>query len=232
MARKTKPTWETEQGIFPRRLRELMDERGVTQRMLAEVIGMRPQTVSLYVTGQSVPDINCLFKLAAFFEVSADWLIGRPNCPKTINGGVAEAMACTGLSEAAVDKVSHFGDRKLKDGVVKNKTLREVLNSVLEDSRFEQALIHVSGAVQYANKKPIEEGTTARELVTAIGTVNGFGLEVLPFDEARQYHLQQAAIIFTDIVRDIQVGEDKRGIDVIAFEQGENNNGEHAVNDN
>lgn len=221
MARKTKPTWETEQGIFPRRLRELMDERGVTQRMLAEVIGMRPQTVSLYVTGQSVPDINCLFKLAAFFEVSADWLIGRPNCPKTINGGVAEAMAGTGLSEAAVEAVRRFGDIKLKDGIVKNKTLREVLNSVLEDRRFEQALIHVSGAVQYADKTPIDEGTTARELVAAIGTVNGFGFEVLQFDEARQYHLQQAAIIFTDVIRDVQVPDGRGGVDVIAFEAGE-----------
>ena len=40
---------------FPTILRELMEKTGITQKDLAEVIDVRPQTLSLYRNGQSQP---------------------------------------------------------------------------------------------------------------------------------------------------------------------------------
>ena len=68
MPRKKEPTNVTEKNIFPTRLRNLMEDQSITQKKLADAIEMRPQTVSLYTTGQSFPDVNTLKKIAEFFS--------------------------------------------------------------------------------------------------------------------------------------------------------------------
>lgn len=68
--------------VFAERLLEVMKERGVTQKQLAKEIERRPQTVSLYTTGKSWPNVLALQKLADFLEVSSDWLIGRDGAVK------------------------------------------------------------------------------------------------------------------------------------------------------
>ena len=42
--------------VFSERLSDLMKERGLKQQDLADVLGIKRQTVSLYMTGQSMPD--------------------------------------------------------------------------------------------------------------------------------------------------------------------------------
>ena len=62
---------------FEERLIALRKERNLTQEELANKIGVTPQSVSKWETGQSMPDINLLTPLADFFEVSIDYLLGR-----------------------------------------------------------------------------------------------------------------------------------------------------------
>ncbi len=111
MPRKAEPASITEKAIFPTRLRTLMKERDITQKQLADVVAMRPQTISLYVQGQSAPDINCLKKIAEYFSVSADWLLGLSDA-KSIDGDIKAACKVTGLSEAAIKIVQYFNDRE------------------------------------------------------------------------------------------------------------------------
>lgn len=125
MARKSEPSYITERGTFQTRLRELMKQQGTTQKELAKVVEMRPQTVSLYVTGQSVPDINTLKRISIFFNVSADYLLGLSDVatPATDLKGVCDY---TGLSEKSVDNIRRINYQDLDDG----------LNLVLEGSHF------------------------------------------------------------------------------------------------
>ena len=101
MPRKKEPTNVTAGDIFPTRLRKLMEEKAVTQKKLADAIEMRPQTVSLYTTGQSAPDVNTLRKMAEFFHVSADYLIGLSDVKKP-DTTIQAICEYTGLSERAV----------------------------------------------------------------------------------------------------------------------------------
>lgn len=101
MPRKKEPTHVTEKYTFPTRLRELMEENMVTQKTLADAIKMRPQTVSLYTTGQSFPDVNTLKKISEFFNVSADYLVGISNV-QGLDLNVKSMCEYTGLSEMAV----------------------------------------------------------------------------------------------------------------------------------
>ena len=62
--------------IFAKRLRELREERGLTQAELAERLGIARNSIFSYETSRRVPDIEVLAKLAEFFEVNSDYLIG------------------------------------------------------------------------------------------------------------------------------------------------------------
>jgi len=56
-----------------------MKRAGVGQDQLAEKIGLSQGTISRYVRGDTEPRLSDLRKLANFFEVSLEDLIGPPN---------------------------------------------------------------------------------------------------------------------------------------------------------
>ncbi|MCL2862406.1 MAG: helix-turn-helix transcriptional regulator [Firmicutes bacterium] len=58
------------------RLKELREERGVSQEQLAKAIGIRQQTISQYENGITQPDIQTIKKLCDFFDVTSDYLLG------------------------------------------------------------------------------------------------------------------------------------------------------------
>jgi len=55
---------------------QLRMERGLTQIDLADSIGSTQRTISHYETAAEYPPTDVLVKLAAFFKVSADELLG------------------------------------------------------------------------------------------------------------------------------------------------------------
>lgn len=63
-------------SVFSQRLKELREERGLTQGAFADKIGISRQSVTLYEREARIPDIEVLSKMAAFFGVTSDYLIG------------------------------------------------------------------------------------------------------------------------------------------------------------
>lgn len=57
---------------FAETLRYIMDKHGTTQKELADFVGVRPQTLSLYCTGETQPNCDKLLKIAEFFGVTTD----------------------------------------------------------------------------------------------------------------------------------------------------------------
>jgi transcriptional regulator with XRE-family HTH domain len=57
------------------RLRDLRRERGLTGAELAKALGITQQSISKYESGQGTPSQDKLAKLAAFFNVSTDYLL-------------------------------------------------------------------------------------------------------------------------------------------------------------
>lgn len=55
---------------------KLRREHGITQKQLADFIGVTKASVSKWETGQSVPDVLLLPRLATFFDVTIDELMG------------------------------------------------------------------------------------------------------------------------------------------------------------
>jgi len=59
------------------RIKELLKSDGLTQCKLASGIGVNQSTVCNWLNGKKEPSIESLWKLADFFDVSVDYLIGR-----------------------------------------------------------------------------------------------------------------------------------------------------------
>ena len=61
---------------FKERFNEVLKTCGKSQVEIAQAIGVSKQCVSDYKSGKSVPSIETLYKICAFLDVSADFLLG------------------------------------------------------------------------------------------------------------------------------------------------------------
>ncbi|MDE7083399.1 MAG: helix-turn-helix domain-containing protein [Clostridia bacterium] len=59
-----------------KKIKELRIEQKISQRELSENLGFSNQTISFWETGQREPDMDTLVKIAKYFNVSADYLLG------------------------------------------------------------------------------------------------------------------------------------------------------------
>ena len=64
------------------RLKELRTKKGISQLRLATELNTTQNTISRYETGEREPGIDELIKIADYFNVSVDYLIGRTENPK------------------------------------------------------------------------------------------------------------------------------------------------------
>ena len=62
--------------IFSERLKTLRKEKKLTQKELAEQIGISQKSYSHWETGKNEASFENLIKLADLLEVSIDWLFG------------------------------------------------------------------------------------------------------------------------------------------------------------
>jgi len=58
------------------RLKELREDKGLSQTQLAKEMGVSQQTISQYEIGTAEPDIQTIKKLCNFFDVTAGYLLG------------------------------------------------------------------------------------------------------------------------------------------------------------
>lgn len=63
------------------RLKELREKRNISQVKLAIDLGLNQNTVSRYENGIREADYETLIKLADYFNVSVDYLLGRTDNP-------------------------------------------------------------------------------------------------------------------------------------------------------
>ena len=65
---------------FPDRLKELRNAKGITQKTMAELLSITERAYQRYEYGVREPTFETTIKLADFFNVTADYLLGRTDC--------------------------------------------------------------------------------------------------------------------------------------------------------
>ena len=63
------------------RLKELRKQRQISQLKLALDLNMNQNTISRYETLEREADYETLIRIADYFDVSIDYLLGRSNTP-------------------------------------------------------------------------------------------------------------------------------------------------------
>ena len=86
--------------MFAIRLKELRAEKQISQAELAAMLNISNRTISMYEQGNSEPNVETLAKIAAYFYVSTDYLIGITNSRNPDNRSVSDEL---NLSDEAVD---------------------------------------------------------------------------------------------------------------------------------
>lgn len=108
--------------MFSTRLKSLREEKGLSQDALAEKIGISRGSISFYEKAERTPDIEIFNRIADFFNVSLNYLIGKANAGRPENEEISEE---TGLSDKAITFL-----REVKKG--KQLYVSEFINALLE----------------------------------------------------------------------------------------------------
>lgn len=70
---------------FGERLECLLEEWDLTQRQLSQDLHIAATTLNGYIRGKRQPDYNTLISIAAYFDVSTDYLLGVTDRRKNLN---------------------------------------------------------------------------------------------------------------------------------------------------
>lgn len=117
------------------RIRELRKNANLTQKELADKLNISEQSVAHYESNRRSPDPTMLQKIANFFEVTVDYLIGNDLSEKLIkqeeeNKQVVQAVI-DGLSNP-LNKVLYSKASELKSDKDRQIVLN-VINSFIEE---------------------------------------------------------------------------------------------------
>lgn len=64
-------------GTFGQRLRELRNQRGISQNELSKYVGVSKSSINMYERDEREPGFETLEAIADFFNVNMDYLLGR-----------------------------------------------------------------------------------------------------------------------------------------------------------
>ncbi|MEN6567137.1 MAG: helix-turn-helix domain-containing protein [Veillonellales bacterium] len=113
---------------FSERLRELRERKDVKQKEVGAVIGVSESSIGKYESGDRTPDPDALIKLADYFEVTLDDLLGR-KIPKGIitkddpNPEISHLLRDNGIKKLELAKDVTL--EELKMGIELVKTIRK-----------------------------------------------------------------------------------------------------------
>lgn len=90
------------------RLRKLRKEKSITQAELAKTMSLGESTISFYESNKREPDYNTLQKLAQYFGVSTDYLLGNTDEPRPAS--IIKESGIDYLARALGDQLVNLGE--------------------------------------------------------------------------------------------------------------------------
>lgn len=118
-------------NVLSSNLRDLMTSHPstgerTTQKMLANAVGIRPQTISLYLNGTTQPNAEHLYKIARYFNVSVDFLLSG------VSSDNASINKTLGLSEATINMLEMVNNMDRTS----QKPIMPLINNLLSNKHF------------------------------------------------------------------------------------------------
>ncbi len=98
------------------RIKILREELGLKQEELANKMSVSPSSIGMYETNKREPNNELILKLAQFFGVSTDYLLGKSdirNPGKQIDDVLNEAMI--GMSKEEYEALTETQKKQIRD---------------------------------------------------------------------------------------------------------------------
>ena len=92
--------------MFPKQIKYL--RRALSQVQLADKLGVKKQSISNWENDNIRPSVEMLEKIADFFDVSTDYLLGREEKGKGLGG--VNTLDVTGLSPLQIKHIQLIVD--------------------------------------------------------------------------------------------------------------------------
>jgi len=89
-------------STFGQRLRLLREEKKMVQKEIADLLGVSQSTIGKYETDQRTPSPKAIIKLAVFFDVSTDFLLGHSDIRNPLKSHYS------GLPKEAIKEIEEY----------------------------------------------------------------------------------------------------------------------------
>lgn len=136
---------------FAQRLTELREKAGKKRQEVADDLGISRASLEYYEKGKRKPDTDILFRIAKYFNTSADYLIGLSDVPTT-DKDLKFVCEYTGLSEKAVEELCN--NRKLHIqgfwNFVSGKF--DILNKLIESNTVFEICLYIDAHYEAAKE--------------------------------------------------------------------------------
>lgn len=118
-------------------LKKLRKDRNATQKEVSQAIGADQQTLRRYESGERKPDTEMLLRIAKYYNVSADYLLGLSE-NSTVEPDMKAAVKCTGLSEKSIEKLKGITHFEFDNSV--NTENANIIDMFIQSSYFENLI--------------------------------------------------------------------------------------------
>jgi transcriptional regulator with XRE-family HTH domain len=112
------------------KIKELREKNGKTQLDVSKALDVTYQTIYKYEKGIAVPPADAILKLAEYFNVTSDYLLGRTDTSNTVKE-IDKKLKENNLHIAANSKVDLGKLAKLDDKQA--KIINNLIDDFLED---------------------------------------------------------------------------------------------------
>lgn len=92
----------------------LRKQKGLSQKELADILSISSSTISKWESGRSLPDVYCLSKLSAFFQISGDDLLNPSRTLGAIQNQTSTPIEAKKSETHSSDIVASFGTKPHK----------------------------------------------------------------------------------------------------------------------
>ncbi|ACD53649.1 helix-turn-helix domain-containing protein [Clostridium botulinum] len=100
------------------RIKDLRKSKKLTQTDLGRILGVGKTTISMYENGNSTPNDEIKFKIAAFFDVTLDYLLGKSDIKKyddVLSIDKQDNTQNTPIEDKLIEKLKNLDDESKKE---------------------------------------------------------------------------------------------------------------------
>lgn len=185
---------------FPDRLQDLIAESGKSIKTLSEEIHISAGALSKYQNGYAAPGLDAIYKLAKYFNVSADYLLCLSDTRST-DLDIQSIGKMTGLSECAVKAITRR-EINLMSFIYPDEVINTIFDSPLYGDLMSRC---VSAAFAYGYYVHADETEPKRDKrnFPSYWPLAGLNSTLIDPEDAVDYYVKSAGEIFSEIVKEL-----------------------------